>query len=87
MSHRSECKTYKTPGRKHRKKIFAIRDGKVSLNKTQKAQNIKGKNDKILFIFNDKFKTFALQKMPLGKWNANHWLEEIVKIYVTKELY
>ena len=52
---------------KYRKKIFAIRDGKVSLNKTQKAQNIKGKNDKILFIFNDKFKTFALQKMPLGK--------------------
>lgn len=50
MSHRSECKTYKTPGRKHRKKIFAIRGGKVSLNKTQKAQNIKGKNDKILLF-------------------------------------
>ena len=43
MSHRPECKTYKTSGRKCRKKIFAIRDGKVSLNKTQKAQNIKGK--------------------------------------------
>ena len=65
MSHRSECKTYKTPGRKHRKKIFAIRDGKVSLNKTQKAQNIKGKIGKLT---SSKLKT-AFQRTLIYKKN------------------